>query len=89
VWLCSAQLVLNFCLGKYISNNKIYSCLYKIIKFVDLLNIISSIKFSIALVLVLLSFDSITITNTILTVGMRFQYNTSHIVHLRVLWIYV
>ena len=43
---------------------------------------ISTLLFGIALVLVLLSFENMTNTNTILNYGIVFQYNTSRIVHL-------
>ena len=53
-----------------------------IIQYVDNFKHIDTILFSIALVLVLLSFENMTNTNTILTVEIVFQYNTSLIVHL-------
>ena len=73
--------ILGFCLGKNILNCDIYIILSEINQFFDLLYMI---WFGIALVLVLvfLSFENITNTNTILTVGIVFQYNTSRIVHL-------
>ena len=54
----------------------------KISKFFDLLDIISTFLVGIAMVLVLLFFENMTNTNTILTAGIVLQYNTSRIVHL-------
>ena len=50
--------------------------LSEIIPFVDIFYHINTFVFSIALVLVMLFFDNMTNTNTILTVGIVFQYNT-------------
>ena len=59
-----------------------YALSSKVIQFFDLFNAVSTSLFSIAMVLVLLSFENMTNTNTILSVGIVFQYNTNHIVHL-------
>jgi hypothetical protein len=71
-----------FLLGKNISSHEIYSLLSKIIQFFDLFNTVSTFSISIALVLVLLFFENMTNSNTVLTVGIVFQYNTSRNVHL-------
>ena len=56
--------------------------LSEIIQFVNIFYHINTFVFIIALVLVLLFFENMTNTNTIVTVGILFQYNTSRIVHL-------
>ena len=58
----------------------------KIINLFYLLNVISKCEFGIELVLVLLYFENMNNTNTTLTVGIVFQYNTSRIVYL---WIFM
>ena len=80
--ICQFSYILCFFFGKVYLLIDIYSLLSKIIKFFDLFNRVSIFLFSIGLVLVLLSFENMTNTNTILTVGIVFQYNKSRIVHL-------
>ena len=70
-------------LGKSIFTYIIYSRFSQNIKFFDIFNKVSTFLFNIALVFVLLSLENM--TNTILTVGSVFQYNTSRIVHLLLL----
>ena len=74
--------ILYFCLGKNIFNYEIYPLLTKTLQFFVHFNLTHTFLLSIALVLVLLSFQNMTNSNTILTVGIVFQYNTSRIVHL-------
>ena len=50
-------------------------------QFFDIFCKIFTFLVGIAMVLVLLLFENMTNTNTILTVGIVFQYNTSRIVH--------
>jgi hypothetical protein len=71
-----------YLLGKGIFNSEKCSLLSIIIQGFDIFNTISTFLFGIDLVLVLLTFENMTNTNTILTVGIVFQYNTSHIDHL-------
>jgi hypothetical protein len=56
--------------------------LSEIIQFVDHFEHVATFLFSISLVLVMLPFENMTNTNTILTVGIVFQYNTGRIVYL-------
>jgi hypothetical protein len=74
--------ILCFCIWENKLCYEIYSLVSKIIQFIHLFNTIYTCSISIALVLVLLSFENMTNTNTILTVGIVFQYNESRIVHL-------
>ena len=69
-------------MGKIKFNYGIYFILSIISQFFDLLNILSTFLVGIAMVLVLLFYENMTNTNTIPTVGIVFQYNTSRIVHL-------
>ena len=69
-------------MGKIIYNYGIYFLLSVISQFFDLLSIIFIFLVGIAMVLVLLLCENMTNTNTILAVGIVFQYNTSRIVHL-------
>ena len=70
-------------LGKSLFTYNIYSRLSQNIKLFDIFTTVSTFLFNIALVFVLLSLENM--TNTILTVGSVFQYNTSRIVHLLLL----
>ena len=73
-------------LGKSLFTYNIYSWLSQNIKLFDIFNTVSTFLFNIALVFVLLSLENMTKTNTILTVGIVFQYNISRIVHLLLLY---
>ena len=66
---------------KIIYNYGIYFLWSVISQFFDILSKIFTSLVEIAMVLVLLLFENMTNTNTILAVGIVFQYNTSRIVH--------
>ena len=69
-------------MGKIIYKYETYFLWSVISQFFDLLSKIFTFLVGIAMVLVLLLFENMTNTNTILAVGIVFQYNTSRIVHL-------